>query len=59
MMLDKDVLSQGFGEQISNLIIGADGKNFNLPMMDMFTKMMVAYMIYFVQEQSLGSFASC
>ena len=31
MELDQDVLSQGFGEQISNLILGADGENFILP----------------------------
>ena len=42
---DKGVLSQGFGEQVSNLIIGADSENFDFPMMDMdmFTKMMITY----------------
>ena len=41
MVLDKDILSQGFGEQIVNLIIGADRENLDFPMMDMFTKMMI------------------
>ena len=43
MVLDKDVLNQGFGEDISNLIISADRDNFDCPMMDAFTKMMIAY----------------
>ena len=43
MVLDKDVLSQGFGEQVSNLIIGANSENFNLPVMEKFTKMMIQY----------------
>ena len=43
MMFDKDVLSQCFGEQVSNLIIGADREKFNLPMTDVFMNMMTAY----------------
>ena len=33
MMQDKDVLNQDLGEQISILIIGADGVNFNIDML--------------------------
>ena len=43
MVLEKDILSQGFGEQISNLIINTDRENFDLPMMDILMKMMIAY----------------
>ena len=48
MVLDKDVLSQGFDEQVSNLIIGANRENFNFHMMEMFMNMMIAniYMLY-------------
>ena len=53
-MLDKGVLSQGFGEQISNLIIGADGENFNLPMTDMFTKMMITHVYMLCARAELG-----
>ena len=43
MVLDKYVLSQGFGEQASNLIIGAERGDFDLAIMNMVTKMMIAY----------------
>ena len=54
MMLDKDVLSQSFGEQISNLIIGAEGENFNLPMMNMFMKIMIAYTDMLCMKAEIG-----
>ena len=54
MVLDKDISSQGFGEQISNMISGADGENFNLPMMDMFIKMMIAYIDMLCSRAELG-----
>ena len=55
MVLDKkDVLSQGFGEEVSNVIISAAGKNFNLPMMDIFTKMVIAYIDMLCARAELG-----
>ena len=42
MVLDKYVLSQGFVEQVNNLIIGADKQSFDFPMVDMFIKMTIA-----------------
>ena len=53
MMLDKDVLSQGFGEQISNLIIGADGENCNV-LITRLTKMMIAYIDMLCAMSELG-----
>ena len=50
MVLDKGVLSQGFGEQISNLIIGA-GKFWSLS--DMFTKMMITHLYALCKGRAL------
>ena len=53
MVVDKDVPSQGFGE-VSNMIIGTDWENFNLPMLDMFTKMMIACIDMLCVRMELG-----
>ena len=41
-MPSKNVVSQRFGEQSSNLIFGACGENFDFLMVNMFTKMVIA-----------------
>ena len=57
-VLDKDVLSQGFGEQVSNLNISANEENFNFSMMDMFMKMVIAYIDLLCARAELGSLPS-
>ena len=58
LVYEKDVLSQGFDEQISNLIITADVENLNLPMIDMFTKMMIGLIDMLCVRAELGRLAS-
>jgi hypothetical protein len=43
MMKLKNILCQGFGKSISNLILGVNGEYFDKPLSQMFAKMMVAY----------------
>ena len=54
MVLDKEILDQGFGEQASNWIIHADRKIFDYPMMDMFTRMMIAYIDMLFARSKFG-----
>ena len=58
MILDKDVLGQGFGEQVSNLFIGVYREGFNLVMMEIFTKMMIAYIDILCPRDEFGVVAS-
>jgi hypothetical protein len=42
-VLVESILSQRFGQSVSNLIVGADGKNLDDPFSHVLAKMMVAY----------------
>ena len=51
-------MSQSFGEQVNNLIIGSDSKIFDFPMMDLFTKMMIAYIVMLCVRSKFGELSS-
>ena len=54
MVLNKDALSQGFAEQISNMIIAADREIFDLAMIDMLEKIMIAHIDVLCARAELG-----
>ena len=54
MVLDKDVLSQAFDEQVSNLIMDTDRENFEFSMMVMFMKMIIAYIDMICTRSKFG-----
>jgi hypothetical protein len=53
-MMLKNVLCQGLGKNISNLILGVNGEYFDKPLPHMFTKMMLAYVDVLGSKAKLG-----
>jgi hypothetical protein len=54
MMTLKNILCQGLGKSISNLILGVNGEYFDKPLPHMFVKMMVAYVDVLGSRAKLG-----
>jgi hypothetical protein len=50
----KIILSQGLGKSINNLILGVNGEYFDMPLLHMFPKMMVAYVDVLGSRAKLG-----
>ncbi len=53
-MMLKNMLCQGLGKSISNLIFGVDGEYFDKPLAHMLTKMMVTYVDVLGSRAKLG-----
>ncbi len=50
----KNILCQGLGKSISNLVLGVNGEYFDKPFPLMFAKMMVAYIDVLDSRVKLG-----
>jgi hypothetical protein len=50
----KIILCQEFGKNVSNLILGVNGKYFDKPLLHMFAKIMVAYIDVLGSRAKLG-----
>jgi hypothetical protein len=54
MMTLKNILCQGLGKSISNMILGVNREYFDKPFLHMFAKMMVAYIDVLGSRAKLG-----